>query len=76
MAEQEYWNLEQSGVVRNRGPRGVSGYKGVCVARNNRWRVVLYVGRRQIYVGMFDSKVDAAIAYCRAIQEYHEYLEQ
>lgn len=53
-----------------RGPKGVSGYKGVCSTRNNTWRSVVYVDKKQVYLGMYDSPFDAAIAYDRYVMNF------
>lgn len=46
-----------------RGPVGHSHFKGVCITPAGTWRAVIYVGRRQKYLGVFDSEFDAARAY-------------
>lgn len=46
-----------------RGPIGQSHFKGVCITPAGTWRAVIYVGRRQKYLGVFDSEFDAARAY-------------
>ncbi|CAM9237315.1 unnamed protein product [Pylaiella littoralis] len=50
-------------VIRRRGPAGQSHFKGVCITPAGTWRAVIYVERRQKYLGVFDSEFDAARAY-------------
>ena len=54
-----------------RGPRGQSRFKGVCITRAGKWRAVIYIGRKQKYLGVFDSEFDAARAYdASALQHF------
>jgi hypothetical protein len=49
---------------RRRGPRGSSEYRGVCRTREaHRWRAVIYTGRKQTYLGVFDTQEQAAERY-------------
>ncbi|CAM9283982.1 unnamed protein product [Pylaiella littoralis] len=51
---------------RRRGRRGKSVYRGVCVTREGKWRAVIYKERKQLYLGVYESEVDAAKAHDRA----------
>eukprot|EP00611_Tribonema_gayanum_P031214 TRINITY_DN893_c0_g1_i1.p2 TRINITY_DN893_c0_g1~~TRINITY_DN893_c0_g1_i1.p2 ORF type:complete len:263 (+),score=93.75 TRINITY_DN893_c0_g1_i1:1775-2563(+) len=53
-----------------RGPRGQSRFKGVCITRAGKWRAVIYIGRRQKYLGVFDSEVQAAVAYNDSAKQF------
>lgn len=54
----------KSGASRSRrGPAGQSHFKGVCLTPSGTWRAVIYVDRRQKYLGVFDNEFDAARAY-------------
>lgn len=49
-----------------------SQYLGVCLdKRRGRWRAVIKVNRRQIYLGVFDAENDAAHAYDAAAKIHH-----
>lgn len=56
-----------------RGPVGASVYKGVCVTRGDKWRSVIYVNGRQLYLGTFNSEVEAAKEYDLAAKMYFSY---
>ncbi|CAM9403543.1 unnamed protein product [Choristocarpus tenellus] len=51
---------------RRRGRKGKSVYRGVCVTREGKWRAVIYKERKQLYLGVYESEVDAAKAHDRA----------
>lgn len=46
-----------------RGPIGSSMFKGVCKTRTSKWRSVIYVNGRQIYLGTFEREEEAAKMY-------------
>jgi len=56
VCESEYTRVKHS------GPAGKSVYKGVCSFRD-RWRVIIYVESKQVYIGAFDCEIEAAQVY-------------
>jgi hypothetical protein len=55
---------------RRRGRKGKSIYRGVCVTREGKWRAVIYKERKQLYLGVFESEVQAALAHDRAARHH------
>ncbi|CAN0120115.1 unnamed protein product, partial [Ascophyllum nodosum] len=51
---------------RRRGRKGRSIYRGVCVTREGKWRAVIYKERKQLYLGVYESELEAAKAHDRA----------
>lgn len=50
-----------------------SGYKGVCWSKkHNKWLVRIKYNKKSIYIGMFNSIIDAANAYDKASIKYHK----
>ncbi len=70
-------NLRPATRNQNNRNRGMScrnriGYKGVRRARNNqRWGALITVNNKQIWLGMFNSQIDAARAYDAKARELH-----
>ena len=49
-----------------------SDFKGVMWdSKNNRWEVRITANRKRIFVGRFDSEIEAAKAYDSAARKYH-----
>lgn len=66
--------VTQSQNMMNTGIRSTnkSGYKGVCFAnREKKWLATIWKDNKQIYLGFFDEKEDAAKAYNNAARELH-----
>lgn len=60
---------QNSQHVRPRGGNKSSIYKGVSFNKScNRWQAYIY-DKKHIHLGLFDSEIDAAIAYDRAAEE-------
>ncbi len=52
--------------------RNTSGYRGVCWSkRSNKWRAAITVNGKQIHIGVFNEKIEAAKAYDDAARKYH-----
>lgn len=57
----------------NSKPHGaLSGYKGVCLdVRTNRWQTKIRVDKKDLSIGTFATKEEAALAYNRAALEFY-----
>ena len=59
---------------RNRGKtrKNTTGYKGVSRQKGRRkFRAQIQVHRKAIYLGWYDTRREAALAYDRAVRKYH-----
>lgn len=62
----------QNAMNRGKQANNTSGYKGVSWARHfGQWRAQIWVGRKNIFLGYFLDKLDAARAYNEAAILHH-----
>jgi len=64
----------QKGTGTRRGPIGQSKLTGVCVSRKGTWRAILYVNRKQIFLGVYATQHQAHRIYQLARRQAHKNL--
>lgn len=63
------WALVKDNIRNSRKKDGTSQFKGVHWDRG-RWKAVITVDRKSIYIGRFINEKDAALAYKMAADKY------
>jgi hypothetical protein len=63
----------QAENLRNRGKNknNTSGFKGVSIAPHGRWRATIRVSGKQIHLGHYSTKEEAAVAYANGARRHH-----
>jgi hypothetical protein len=62
----------QNAMNKRRYANNTSGYKGVSFhAGTQKWTGKIMLGKRRIYLGLFDTPAKAHEAYCEASKRYH-----
>mgnify|MGYP001606453598 CR=1 FL=1 len=70
------WNLRicttsQNGINKGKQKNNTSGYKGVCWhKRDEKWQARIKVDKKPMYLGYFNTKEEAALAYNEAAKQY------
>ena len=62
--------VDKFGNVRNSKPRNGRRFKGTC-KQGTRWHASITAIKKDIYLGSFDTELQAAEAYNKAAQELH-----
>jgi hypothetical protein len=65
-----FCTISQNGMNMSKPKHNTSGFKGVYWSkRNNKWAAKLNVNKKQVHIGFFTDKLDAAKAYNNKAQE-------
>lgn len=66
---------QQNSTNRGKNKNNTSGFKGVSWAKTGKnkgkWRGIIAVNGKSINLGLFCTKEEAYVSYCRACQQYH-----
>jgi hypothetical protein len=67
----------QNNANQRKHKNNTSGFKGVSLDKKlNKWRAMITINRRAVYIGSFNSRRAAAIAYdIQAIKHFGEYAK-
>jgi hypothetical protein len=63
-------NLRRASVSQNQMNRAASDSRGVRLHRG-RWHARIKIDRREIYLGSFETEIEARIAYAEAAEKMH-----
>ena len=62
----------QNNQNRDRYKNNTTGYKGVSQQRGRKkFRAQIYVNGRAVYLGWYETAIEAALAFDRAVRKYH-----
>lgn len=56
----------------NRRAWGISKYKGVYFTKRGKWMSRISFGLKRIYLGVFESEIEAAMAYNKISEQLHK----
>ena len=67
-----FCTVSQNGMNRDKDKNNTSGFKGVSWSKNDRkWRARINLKGKEIHLGNFDDKKEAARVYNEAAKKYH-----
>lgn len=62
----------QNGFNSNKRKHNTSGYKGVSLMKNGKFRATIVINKKQKWLGSFDNPKLAYLAYCEASKNFHK----